>query len=75
MIAAAMRSLAMGAVAALCAALAGCGGGGGGGGGNSMPAPMPTQNVQAVSVEQGPGGFVNILFTSVTICAPGASSN
>ena len=74
MIAAAMRSLAMGAVAALCAALAGCGGGGGGGG-NSMTAPMPTQNVQAVTVDKGPGGFVNILFTSVTICAPGASSN
>ena len=39
------------------------------------PTPMPTQNVQSVIVEQGPGGFANILFTSVTICAPGASSN
>ncbi len=72
-----MRSLAIGALASLCAALAGCGGGGGDGGGSSMPEPMPmpTQNVQTVSVEQGPGGFVNILFTSVTICAPGASTN
>src|SRR4030095_3119322 len=59
--------------AALCAALAGCGGDGGSG--NSMPTPMPTQNVQAVSGDKGPGGFGDILFTSVTICAPGASTN
>src|SRR4029077_21150323 len=68
MITVAMRSLAIGAAAALCAALSGCGGGGGGGGSSTpTPPPMPTQNVQTVSVEQGPGGFVNILFTSVTI--------
>lgn len=68
-----MRSLAIGALAALCAALAGCGGGGGGDGGNSMPTPMPTQNTQAVSVDKGPGGFVNILFTSVKLCFGGGS--
>ena len=74
MIAAAMRALAFGALAALGAAIAGCGGGGGGSS-TPAPTPMPTQNMQAVIVEKGPGGFVNILFTSVTICAPGASSN
>jgi len=67
------RPVAIVALAAIVAILAGCGGGGGGGG--STPTPTPTQNVQAVSVDKGPGGFANVLFTSVTICAPGASSN
>ncbi len=55
-----------------CAALlslAGCGGGGGGGG------STPTQNVQPVIVDAGPAGVPDLLFTTVTICAPGSTSN
>jgi len=73
MIAATMRAFAFGALAALGAAIAGCSGGGDSS--TPAPTPMPTQNTQAVIVEKGPGGFVNILYTTVTICAPGASSN
>ncbi len=70
------RPLAFVALAALLASLAGCGGGGGSGNSTpTPPTPTPTQNVQAVSVDNRPGGFANLLFTSVTICAPGASSN
>jgi len=70
----------------LLAALAliqGCGGGGGGGGGSSSDAPAPSintvvpaaPNVQPVSVERGLANNVNLLTTSVTLCAPGNSSN
>jgi hypothetical protein len=59
--------------AAMLAALAGCGGGGG----SSTPTPpvTPVNNVQPIVVNMGTGGFVNILYTSVTICAPGGSTN
>jgi hypothetical protein len=60
-------------VVALCAVvltLGGCGGGGGGGGGSTQP----VQNTQPVIVDAGPANTVNILFTSVTICAPGNSA-
>jgi hypothetical protein len=61
---------------ALAGALAGCGGGGGGGGSNNGPTPPPTtDNVQPVVVDAGPAGYPNLLFTSVTICAPGASTS
>lgn len=61
------------ATAALAAA---CGGGGkglgGGGGGNTGPTGP---NVQAVQVNLGPdGNYLNGIFTSVTICTPGSSS-
>jgi hypothetical protein len=62
-------------LAAAAATLAGCGGGGGSGSSSGPTPPPPTQNVQTVVVDAGPGGYVNLLYTSVTICAPGASSN
>ena len=65
-----MRALWTVALLGLALSLAGCGGGGGGGGG--MPAP---QNVQPISIDAGPAGIANILFVSVTVCAPGSSSN
>ena len=62
--------------------LSACGGGGGtttttGSGGN--PPPPSGANVQAVTVDAGPSGLngsadVNLLFTSVTICAPGTTT-
>jgi hypothetical protein len=52
--------------------LGGCGGGGGGG--SSSPS-QPAQNVQPVTVDGGPANIPNLVFTSVTVCAPGSSSN
>ena len=71
----AVRTLAIAAMASLVASLGGCGGGGGDSGSNNTPPNvMPTQNVQPVTVDQGPGGYPNLLFTSVTICGPGGSA-
>ena len=42
-------------------------------GGGSAPA---TENVQPISVDAGPtSNYVNIAFVSVTVCAPGSSTN
>jgi hypothetical protein len=40
--------------------------------GGSAPA---AQNVQALSVNAGPAGILNIPFVSITVCAPGSSTN
>jgi len=62
--------------AAFVATLSGCGGGGGSSSGaGTTPTPTPVNNTQAVVVDQGPAGFANLLFTSVTVCAPGATTN
>jgi len=53
--------------------LAGCGGGGGGDNGSSSP--QPTQNVQPIIVDGGPDGIPDIAFTTLTICAPGSTTN
>lgn len=58
------------AAAACAVALSGCGGGGGG----DTPVPPPVQNVLAVSVDAGPEGIPNLLFTTVTICAAGSTT-
>jgi hypothetical protein len=67
------------------AALAACGGGGGGsssssssGGGGSTP-PPPTQAANVLTVQVGPGPDasepdINTLFTSVTVCVPGSTT-
>jgi hypothetical protein len=60
---ASLRNLA--AVAVLLMA-AGCGGG--------KSTPSTAANVQAVTVDPGPANNVNLLFTTVTICAPGSTS-
>lgn len=56
-----------------------CGGGGGGGGGTTPPPPPPpttVNNTASIIVDQGPSGIsVNTLFTSVTVCAPGSTTN
>ncbi len=67
-----MRALGMFALVGLALALGGCGGGGGGGGGSSTPPPA-AQNVQPISVDAGPASVANIVFVSVTVCAPGSS--
>jgi hypothetical protein len=66
-----------GALVVLCAAalaLAGCGGGGGGGGGGGDASPPPIQNTQALVVDAGPANTLNLVYTTVTICAPGNGS-
>ncbi|HUZ45981.1 MAG TPA: DUF3443 domain-containing protein [Terriglobia bacterium] len=60
-------------VAAVSLALAGCGGGSGS---SSNPAPSTINNTQAVAVNSGPANnYINGLFTDVTICVPGSTSN
>ncbi|MCX7226770.1 MAG: DUF3443 family protein, partial [Burkholderiales bacterium] len=63
------------AVTLLSVSIAACGGG------SSTPAKLPTvevpagNNAIAVTVDRGPtGNNVNRLYTSVTICEPGSSS-
>ncbi|HVY05297.1 MAG TPA: DUF3443 domain-containing protein [Burkholderiales bacterium] len=46
---------------------------GGGGGGSSTPAGKQGPNVAGIVVESGPTANVNLLFTTVTVCAPGTS--
>lgn len=47
-----------------------------GGGGDATPSTAPNAlNVQAITVDAGPANNVNLLFTTVTICAPGSPSN
>jgi hypothetical protein len=72
---AAVKRLMFVAGAAMLAALAGCGGGGGSSSTPTPPPVTPVNNVQPIVVNMGTGGFVNILYTSVTICAPGGSTN
>lgn len=53
--------------------LASCGGGSGVA--NPPPPPPSGGNVATLTVDSGPAGSVNTLFVSVTVCAPGSSSN
>jgi Protein of unknown function (DUF3443) len=58
-------------------ALASCGGGGGYGGGGGNPPPPTVKNTMPVTVEAPPAGINpvgNVLYTSVTICAPGSTA-
>ncbi len=57
-----------------------CGGGGGGSSSAASVAPVAVtplvpsgDNVQAISVNGGPTGTVNVVYTSVTICVPGST--
>jgi len=67
--------------------MAGCSGGGGGGGsssGGTTVAPPALNNYVSVTVDQGPPSITtgpnayvsdNVAYTSVTICAPGSTTN
>ena len=78
-----MGTIARGSFAAILAAavlLAACGGGGGGGGSSSPPNPSvgaSAANEMTVTVDRGPtvAGNVNQPFVSVTVCAPGSTTN
>lgn len=72
-----MRELTLCLSLAATMSIAGCGGGGaaGPGDGGSNPGTSAAANVQPVTVEVGPGGNrINMLFTSVTLCVPGSST-
>jgi Protein of unknown function (DUF3443) len=72
---ASVRTIKIGLCAVLCLAAVACGGGGGtvaSGGGT----PTPTNNTASVIVDEGPlNTSVNTLFTSVTVCVPGSTTN
>jgi len=78
-----MRKLLAIALFACFALIQGCGGGSGGGAASAPAAATPSGNVIAaaaanvhpISVDAGLGGNVNLAFASVTLCAPGSSSN
>jgi Protein of unknown function (DUF3443) len=76
-----MRAFRLGLSAVLCLSAFACGGGGGSasnGGGGPPPPPPPTNNTASVIVDAGPppnNSSVNTLFTSVTICVPGSTTN
>jgi Protein of unknown function (DUF3443) len=70
-----MRAVRMSLSVALCLSAISCGGGGGTRSGGGGP-PPPTANTASVIVDQGPlDGSVNTLFTSVTVCVPGSTTN
>lgn len=76
-----LPALRLGLCAALCLPALSCGGGGGGtlASGGTSPPPAAA-NVVSVIVDAGPDaspttGTVNTLYTTVTVCAPGSTSN
>jgi hypothetical protein len=76
-----MRALKMGLGAAvLCLSAIACGGGGGStaSNGGPPPPPPPTNNTASVIIDGGPtpsSPSVNTMFTSVTVCVPGSTTN
>ena len=73
-----MRELKLGLCAILAASAIACGGGGGStaGGGGGGGGGGPTSNTTSVIVDAGPSNnSVNTMFTSVTLCVPGSTTN
>lgn len=68
-----------GVLVAIAIGMAGCGGGGGGGSGSGGSTPVSTEpNVLAVTIEDIPSAAaytVNMPYVSVTICAPGSTTD
>jgi hypothetical protein len=65
-------------VALLFGTLAGCGGGGSGGGSTPPPPPPTLHNMTSVTVDGGPNPMApipNILYATITVCAPGSLAN
>jgi hypothetical protein len=84
-------SVAIGTIAAFALGLSACGGGGGGGGGSSSSSGSSSSgsgsggsgiagsaaNVATAEVDGGPSGVnaLNVLYVTVTVCAPGSTTN
>jgi len=73
--AAAVRALLAASALAALLSLGACGGGGGGGGGDGSSSATPVENTQSIVVDGGPADIPNLAFASVTICAPGSTTN
>jgi hypothetical protein len=74
-----MRLIGSALLAAVCAATVSCGGSAPGSGGTTTTTTVtPASNVLAVSVSGGPAGLagpaVNTLYTTVTVCVPGSTT-
>jgi hypothetical protein len=68
--------VAAGLVGLSCLAFVSCGGGGGGASVVSTPAPSNPSNVVSVIIDAGPNNnSVNTLYTTVTVCVPGSTTN
>jgi len=80
-----MRALKMGLCAVLCLSAIACGGSDGssppvqGGGGTPPPPPPNNSNTASVIIDEGPdpstNASANTMFTSVTVCVPGSTTN
>ena len=68
-----MQRWSIAALVVMLGCLGGCGGGGGSGG--NSPPPSTPQNVTPITVDAGPANIPDIPFITITICAPGSSSN
>jgi hypothetical protein len=68
-----MQRWCVAALSLMIGCLGGCGGGGGGSE-NSTPSGTP-QNVQPITVDAGPANIPDIPFVTITICAPGSTTN
>lgn len=62
-------------IAALAVVLGCLGGCGGGGGSDGNTPPKTPQNVQSITVDAGPANIPDIPFITITLCAPGSTSN
>ena len=69
-----MHRLAIAAMVILLGGLTGCGGGSMGSGSGTTP-PSSGANVQPLTVDAGPDGIPDIPFVTITVCAPGSSTN
>ncbi len=71
-----VRAMKMGLCALLCLSALACGGGSGRTLGSGSPPPTSTSNTASVIVDEGPlNASVNTLFTTVTVCVPGSTTN
>ena len=71
-----MRALKTGLCAVLSLSAVACSGGGSASNGGGTPPPTSTNNTASVIVDAGPlNESVNTLFTSVTVCVPGSTTN
>lgn len=71
-----VRAMKMGLCALLCLSAVACGGGSGRTLGSGSPPPTSTNNTASVIIDAGPlNQSVNTLFTTVTVCVPGSTTN
>jgi uncharacterized protein DUF3443 len=74
-----MMRVLRGAGLLICLSAISCGGGGGGSltgsGSSGTTTTTPAANLVSVAVNGGPAGSTNTLFTTITVCVPGSTTN